>query len=197
MKPIIFCALVLSCFISFSQEGYKFIDQAEKQIEKGNYKKASKLLDKADSADYGFCGLAWIEARWTIAANRTKIRAAKGEYLEAANELNSMTFYLDYGMDILRMKYYIQALGKERIKRDIDSCLESMTSIDTVDWTLSEELYLNVGFSEKPYGIPYDTVRLIYMQTFSPLAADKDKPLIDRFRIAVRNQEFYKLLTSQ
>lgn len=197
MKPIIFCALVLSCFISFSQEGYKFIDQAEKQIEKGNYKKASKLLDKADSADYGFCGLAWIEARWDIAANRTKIRAAKGEYLEAANELNETVNYSKYDLELLRMKYYIQALGKERIKRDIDSCLESMTSIDTVGWVAVEEMYLNTSFSKKSFVIPYDTVLLIYNQTFSPREEDRNKPLIDRFRIAVRNQLFYKMLTSQ
>lgn len=197
MKSIAFCCFCFLSFHSFSQKGYQFIERAEKQIEKGNYKKASRLLDKAGAADYGFCGLAWIEARFDIAANRAKIRAEKGEYLEAANDLNEMVNNSRYDLESLRMTYFIRALGKERIKREIDSCLESMTRIDTTGWMEVEELYLNVRFSEKPFVIAYDTVLLIYGQTFSPREEDRDKPLIERFRIAVRNQPFYKQLTSQ
>lgn len=197
MKSLVLYCFSLLSFNTFSQEGYRFIERAEKQIEKGNYQKASKLLDKADSSGYGFCGLAWIEAHWEIAANRVKIHAGKGEYLEAGNELNGMVNQMNYELESLRMKYFIQALGKDRIKREIDSCLESITRIDTVDWMSAEALYLNVSFSEKPYVIPYETVLLIYQQTFSPRTEDRGKPLIDRFRIAVRNQAFYKQLTSQ
>ncbi|MNJ84682.1 hypothetical protein D3C87_21400 [compost metagenome] len=193
MKLLLSCSFCCVFLFSFGQKGFEVIEQAEKQIEKGNYKKAEKLLNKADSMDYGFCGLAWGEARSIIAINRCKIRAGRGEYLLAANQLNNTDYWNSYELDTLKMTYFIRSLGKEIIKREIDSCLEAIVSVDSTEW-MDFELTLYVGFSEKPLIFSYETSQMIFRDVIYPSKEYKEKTLIDRFRLAVKKQYFYQLL---
>lgn len=180
-------------FFSFGQEGLKVINRAGKEIDKGRYKKAAKLLDKADSMNYGFCGLAWIDAKQGIAFHRTKILAHNGEYLKAANELNRIDIYeADEDMDSLKMDYFTKCIDKKILKHEIDSCLESIRSLENLEFDY--ELVLNTSFSEKPLKISYNNVMKIHVETFIPASRDKETVIIDRFRKAVRNLAFYKLL---
>jgi hypothetical protein len=185
------CFCLLFFFAFHAQEGLKLIVKAETQIEKKNYKKALRLLEKAESRKLGYCGLAVSEAYSMIAFNRSRIRAESGKYLEAANELNNKQYDLSsLDIDSLKIVYFIKALGKDRIKKEIDSCLQAMTSIDEAD-LLSYEISLKVGFSDKPFTISYERNQIICMKTLMP---NKESTLIDRFRKAVMDQTFYKLL---
>jgi hypothetical protein len=57
-----FLFLVLALYqLTFSQD-YSLVNKAEKKINEKDYKKALRLLNRAENADYGFCGTAKIEA---------------------------------------------------------------------------------------------------------------------------------------
>jgi len=176
---------------SYGQKGLEMIAKAEAQIEKKNYKKAARFLNKAESMKLGYCGLASMEAYSMIAFNRSRILAESGEYLKAANQLNNKQYDLSLlDVDSLKMVYFIKAMGKERIKKELDSCLQSMASVDETD-LLSYEVSLDVGFSDKPFAISYERNKIICMKTLSP---GKENTLIDRFRKAIMEEAFYKLL---
>lgn len=193
LKSVVSFYFCLFLFISFGQDGYKLIARTKNKIDRGNYTKALKLLDKADSMDYGFCGLAWVGAKQEIAFHRIRILAHNGEYLKAANELNRIDIYEpDEDIDSLKMIYYLKSIDKEILKKEIDSCLESFKSLESL--AADYELFLDVRFSEKPLKISYVNTMKIYVETFFPALKDKETLTIDRFRNSVMNRTFYKLL---
>lgn len=186
--------MLLTYSMSFSQKGFDVIRKAEKKINQGNYNKALKLLNKADSMNYGFCGNAWMEARAAIAFNKTKIAAAQGEYLLAANELNKMSysFYHQEDIDSLKMTYLLKTIDKEIMRNEIDSCLNLISTIENEYFYVG--LYLDVDFIQNPFHITYETLTSVRKDTF--IQTDKNASLsnIERFRASIRNQSFYRLL---
>lgn len=192
MKVISSFIFIVAMTYLYGQEGFDIIRQAEKKIEQGKYEKAETLLKRADSMNYGFCGNAWIEARDAIALNRVKILDAKGEHLQAANVLNSANLYYGENLDSLKMTYFIKALNKDSIKKEIDSCLNLITTLDSINFWM--ELELNVAFSDTPFIISHSTLREAKRDTFLQTEANKDIPLLDRFKGSIRRQPFYLLL---
>lgn len=175
-----------------SQNGFKVIQKAEKKIEQGNLDRANKLLNKADSMDYGFCGNAWMEARDLIALNRIKILESKGQYLQAANTLNQEHLFYGSNLDSLKMTYFLKVIDKSKIKSEIDSCINRLYSIDSVDFLGGYSF--NVNFSDEPFYLSYETLRNIKRQTFLTTDKNKDLSNLDRFKLAIREQSFYLLL---
>ena len=190
MKTILSSLFLTVCFWSFGQDGFRVIAKAEKQIDKGNLTKALRLLEKADSMDYGFCGNAWMDAEEKITLNRVRIFDIKQEYLNAANELNKSAFFGIKGIDSLKVAYFIKHYGKEKVKLEIDSCLALITVIDKRDM----KLILPVSFSEEPLTFSFETVVKLGALTFNDPTKDETVTDLERFKSAVRTQSFYLLL---
>ena len=192
MKVLFTFFFIIAMTHLYGQKGFGVIKRAEKKIEQGKYDKAEKLLKKADSMNYGFCGNAWIDAREAIAENRIKIFNAKGEYLMAANTLNAINFYHGENLDSLKMAYFIKALDKNLIKKEIDSCINLITTLDSIDFITG--LDLNVNFSNTPFTITYKTLRSVRRDTFVQTETNKNTPLLERFKNSLIRQPFYMLL---
>jgi tetratricopeptide (TPR) repeat protein len=176
----------------YGQNGFNVIRRAEKKIEQGKFEKAEKLLKKADSMSYGFCGNAWVEAKESIALNRVKIFDAKGEYLNAANTLNSVFYYYEKNVDSLKVMYFLKTLDKDFMKKEIDSCINLITSLDSDDFLNGIEL--NVSFSNSPFIISYNTLISIRKDMYLQTEDNKNTPFLDRFKGSLRRQPFYMLL---
>lgn len=192
MKIFILFLAIIQINIIWSQNGFTMIRKAEKQFEKGNLKKALKLLDKADSMDYGFCGNARYEADEAIAFNRLKIYDATGDYIKAANELNSINYYYRGNVDSLKIIYFIKGFDKQIIKREIDSCIATINNLDSIDFFSG--LDLNVNFSEKPFHISYETLKNVRKDTFMLTEENRNIPMLNRFQLSLIKQPFYLLL---
>jgi len=192
MKIVLSIIFVVSMTYLNSQEGFDVIRRAEKKIDHGNYEKALKLLEKADSMNYGFCGNAWIEAREAIVLNRIKIYDAKGEHLKAANALNSANLYYGENLDSLKIAYFIKTIDKEQIKREIDSCINLISTLDSIDFLMGLEF--NVTFSDTPFIISHNTLESVRRYTFDQTETNKNTLLLDRFKSSLRRQSFYLLL---
>jgi tetratricopeptide (TPR) repeat protein len=192
MKLILLFLLLVKTTHLFSQNGFELIRKAEIKIEKGKYRKALNFLEKADKLNYGFCGITKSEAWEAITLNRVKIFDAKGQYLEAANFLNSSSYISETDFDSLKMSYFLKVCDKQLMKKEIDSCLNQITSIDSIDFINGIEL--NVSFSTQPFIISFKSSQLILEETYRQTALNKDILLIDRFYKAFRNQNFYLLL---
>jgi hypothetical protein len=190
MKTIFTFLFLTVCFSIFGQDGFRVIAKAEKQIDKGNLTKALRLLAKADSMDYGFCGNAWMDANEKITMNRVRIFVLKGEYLNAANELNRNHFYGIKGIDSLKIAYFTKHFGKAKVKTEIDSCLALIKVIDKREM----KLILPVSFSEEPLTFSFETVVKLGALTFNDPTKDETITDLERFKAAVRKQAFYQLL---
>lgn len=191
---ITFLFLILSITPLFSQNGFNVIRKAEKKIVKGNYDKAMKLLNKAESMSFGFCGNAYWEAYEIIANNRIKIYTAQGQSLKAANELNNRSFLFDYpgNTDSLKMVFFLKSIDKQTIKNQLDSAISIIPKIDQEFFY--SEFNLQVCFSEKPFALSFKTMRLIRRETYIETEQNKDFTELERFKSAIKNQAFYQLL---
>lgn len=192
MKLILFSFLLLIPNLIYSQKGFKVIRKAENKIKHGHYSKALKLLNKADTMDYGFCGNAWSEADEAIALNRIKIYRTQGGSLIAANELNKLNVMFSPNIDSLKVEYFALVFEKSRMKREIDSCIDLIPSIDSIDFMTG--LKLGVKFSETPFIISYDSLLKIRVDMDQTYEANKDKGMLERFKISLYRQPFYRLL---
>jgi tetratricopeptide (TPR) repeat protein len=192
MKIVSLSIFIFASTFLFCQEGFDVIRRAEKKIEQGKLEKALKLLDKAGSMNYGFCGNAWIDAREAIVLNQVKIYDAKGEYLMAANTINSAYLYFGENLDSLKMAYFIKSIDKESIKRELDSCINLITTLDSVSFLRGFEF--NVTFSNTPFFISHKTLDSVRRDTFIQTETNKNTPLLDRFKNSLRSQPFYQLL---
>lgn len=177
----------------YAQDGFRVIHKAEKKIEQGNYDRALKLLEKADSMDYGFCGNAWIEAEEVITINKAKIFSAQGDPMKAANLINEGGIFMIAPRDSLKMAYYAQAVGKERLRREIDSCIERIPPPDSIDYFFSE-LRLNVSFCDQPIVLDYWAMNRVRIDMALHASEESDMPTVDRMKAALRRQDFYKPL---
>lgn len=194
MKFILASLILLSSTLSWSQKGFDVIRQAEKKIEKGKFDKALKLLDQADTMSYGFCGNAWFEAKERIALNRAKIFDYIGEPLKAGIALNDCSFFFNPEIDSIKIAYFINEFGKELVKREIDSCIETLTYADLDSMEIWMEVKLKVNFSEKPFILSYGTVDTTFQDMHRNVEKHQDKGFLDRFKIALHRKPFYRLL---
>lgn len=194
MKFILASLILLSSTLSWSQKGFDVIRQAEKKIEKGKFDKALKLLDQADTMNYGFCGNAWFETKESIALNRAKIFDSMEEPLKAAITLNNCSFFFNTEIDSIKTAYFINEFGKELVKREIDSCIEALTYADIDSMGIWMEIKLKVNFSEKPFILSYGTVDATLQDMNRNVEKHQDKGFLDRFKIALHRKPFYRLL---
>lgn len=101
-----------------AQNGFKVIKKAEAKFKRGNFKKALKLLSKAEDMNYGFCGNAWLDANHDINILRSKIYRQQGEYQLLRNSLDSIGFeYPNENYDSLRIRAYQLEFGKESFNK--------------------------------------------------------------------------------
>lgn len=194
MRHFLTSLILFISTLSWSQEGFKVIRKAEKCIEHGQYKKALNLLDKAEKMDHGFCGNAWLEADEAIAVNRAKIYISQKEPLKAANSLNNLNFWSSSRLDSTKTAYFIERLGKELVKQQIDSCITELTSADLDGLHLPMEFTLDVQFSEEPFGISYETCMAVRNGMITGNEEHQDTGVLEQFKIALRKQAFYLLL---
>lgn len=192
MKLLVFYLFLCSTINANSQKSLRLIKRAELKIENGKYDKALKFLDRAESISYGFCGVSVIEAQQEIAFNKLRIYDFRHEDLKAANKLNELSYYFGRNLDSIKISYFIKAHGKGLVKKEIDSCLSNLNSIKFEDFYY--EFPLNVLFSEKPFQLTSETMRILKISTYVNTDENKDIDPVIRFRNAVRNQPFYLLL---
>lgn len=99
---------------TYGHKGFEIIRKAEEKFEKGESKKALKLLKKAEKKDYGFCGNAVLTASRSINLLRAKIYMNQGEYEKARNSLNLIyAEYSEDNIDSIRIRTYQMEFGKE------------------------------------------------------------------------------------
>lgn len=192
MKIAILLVTIIVASNCFGQEGFELIRKAEKKIEQRKFSKATRLLDQADSANYGFCGNAWFEARDAIALNRAHIFELQGKHEDAAMAIWDMGIPFGFN-DSLKMTYLIKAYGKESIKSTIDESLDSLKlSFDHSEFTLME---VQFSFVDKPYIIHIYTLIRDYQKALIRQDRDpfKEKDM-EVFRTVFREQPFYQLL---
>lgn len=192
MKHLLFISFL--CFSGFlaAQNGFKLIEKAEKKIEKKNYAQAMKLLEKADSASYGFCGNAWMDARYAITLNKLKIYDVRNDVGSAVKLLNQPLVYWDLDEDSLRMIYFIRLFGKEVIKREFDSIINSYIYYERF---FKQELFVHFSFFEDPYPLSTFLINRIEMYVKQKMNTDKYTPKDEILRHVFREQPFYLLLT--
>ena len=123
-KLLTFIFFILISFLSFTQEGFKIIKQAEKKFTQKKYNKSLRLLEDAKNMNYGFCGNAWSEANYAIYSLRSKIYIELKQYQHARNCLDSI--YMPKSVDnfdSIIIITYINEIGKDSLASMIDSSL--------------------------------------------------------------------------
>ncbi len=141
MRVLVFLFL-FAAFDLNAQSGFEIIEKAERMIEKGRYEKATRLLDQADTMNYGFCGNAWMDANAEIMDKRIKIAKAKGDTMLVIDLLSDTTTYYSYDRELFAYALLFQ--DKESIRSQFKAALLSSENM--------HDLYISVLFSfrEKP-----------------------------------------------
>lgn len=191
MRIVLLIVLFVLPLSVISQEGFNYIYKAEKQIKKDNFRKALALLEKADSAHYGFCGNAWLDAKEAIARARLLIYHKQQDYYTCVKVINDVKIAWNFHKnDSLKMEYLIKLADKETIKQELDLFMDSFKydcslNVHTVDITFSVfEEPLSFSCMEL-------TKRIRFLQNDQPYSDE------EAFRIAFREQQFYTLLTDE
>ena len=96
MKKLYLILLFLFFSICCHCQSYRLIEKAEKNIELRDYSKALKLLKKAESADYGFCGTAKMEALYLITELRFRIYKETNNPKDFETFLNSIDPFFEH-----------------------------------------------------------------------------------------------------
>lgn len=92
---IVLIFLCLSVFCE-AQKGYELIDRAEKAYEEGKYKRALRLIRRAEKANYGFCGNAWDEALAAATLLKASVYIEQERFREAREALKDGVFYFQF-----------------------------------------------------------------------------------------------------
>ncbi|MFN5417539.1 MAG: hypothetical protein ACK5B9_10820 [Flavobacteriia bacterium] len=189
------CILIISLIFwnfSFSQEGFKTIYKAEKLIQKNKLNRAMKLLCQADSMDYGFCGNAKLEAKSSIAYNKSQIYYKQGNLLQAINSINSANFGF-FGKDLDQLDsttivYCIDLYGKEKVKQEIDSAL-TLLKVKDLNYYFYSEVPLKLGFLPN---FLYLEIQSNSKELFWQGKSEDEK--MELLKSLIREKSFYKLL---
>ncbi|MDB2656440.1 hypothetical protein N9Y60_00135 [Crocinitomicaceae bacterium] len=196
MKGILFILILIISFFGYNQEGYDYIRKAERKIEAGKVDQALILLDKADSAEYGFCGNAWIEAREAIALNRVKIAALEEDPIKAAKIVWNITDLYSVRYDSLKITSLIQAYGREEVKKGIDEVLDSFV-LDPSVFSLLADLKVQFSFNDDYYFIQIGEVIDNYYGEKFALREDRNTFNRELFQAKFREESFYQLLLEE
>ncbi len=195
MKLVLLFISVLFYLNTLAQDGFELIRKAEKKIEQGKLDKASRLLDQADSADYGFCGNAWASGSDAIALNRAKIHQLEGKHEEAVLAIWDIGGPFSRYYDSLKMTYLLQLYDQEEIRSKIDQALDSF-GISNYSPRFTDYLEVNFDCHETPYSISILSVLNRRLNLF--LSPDGQISATDRERLikAIKEEPFYRLLLS-
>lgn len=123
-------SLLFTCFsfLSNAQDGFDVIRKAERKATHGQYEKALKLLEQADTMSYGFCLNAWWDANRSINLLRAQIYTNTKAYQLARNSLDSIRVAYNYdNFDSIRLKTYQLEFGSDNLCAWIDDALAQMT----------------------------------------------------------------------
>ncbi|UII25823.1 hypothetical protein LVD15_21350 [Fulvivirga maritima] len=122
LKILFFVLLLIELNVpTYAQKGFGVILKAGQKYEDGQYKKALKLLAKAERMDYGFCGNAWEGSERAINLLRTKIYINQENYQLARKCLNSIGLeYKGDNLDSIRIRTYQMEYGKDSLSNMID-----------------------------------------------------------------------------
>lgn len=128
---LIAAALVFfSCTNYDYKDGYSFIANAEKAVQKNDLALAESYLEKASNSDYGFCGNSWVEARAKIDLVKVQILHKKKKYDEALLLLessNGCLFRADCNKrDSLKVETLFLKHGKDKVVK----LFKSLTTVD-------------------------------------------------------------------
>ena len=95
MKKLLFLFVFICSFACYPQS-YRLIEKAEKKVGLKEYDKALKLLKRAETADYGFCGTAKIEALIAITHLRFQIFSETNDAVAMQKFLDEIDFFYEY-----------------------------------------------------------------------------------------------------
>ena len=171
------------------QQGYKFIDKAEKNLRQGNLVKAEDFIAKAKISNYGFCGNAWASAHSMIAMIEVELFNTKKEYDKALVVLDSLqgcSFGGDCdARDSLKIVTLFSKFGKEKVKQSFKKVnavnRSEYADFDQSYWVFLDDLNYKFLF-KGPYPVYQDGKEI------EPQKSGND------FYDVAKNQSFYKLL---
>jgi tetratricopeptide (TPR) repeat protein len=184
-------------YLSYCQSGYHYIEKAEKKIQSGKLNRALRLLELADSSDYGFCGNAWASAYDAIALKRARIYKLQGKPTEAAKAIWNVGGPLVFEQhDSLKVAYLVEAYGIKEVRKGIDLAIDSLAS-DTVFSNTYYPYNLTVyfSFSDQAFGLSYRDIRDAYRAL--QFEAENFDDNMDYFLEAIRKQPFYQLVSGE
>ncbi|MBX2948363.1 MAG: hypothetical protein KF704_03710 [Crocinitomicaceae bacterium] len=191
MKYLLVISFLSFLVSSFAQGGFRLIRKAENKIGRGQYERAMKLLEKADSASYGFCGNAWIDAHETIILNKLKIYDAANDQASAVTLLNQIVILWKPNQDSLKMAYFIRLFDKEIIRHELDSVINTYTYDNHF---FEQELLVQFTFFEEPYRLSSSSIFRIVEQVNRKIHQETKASKNEILRRVIREQPFYLLL---
>jgi hypothetical protein len=122
----IFFSVVFLWTTTVLGQDYSLIKKAKVNIEKGNYIKAEKQLDKASKADYGFCGTADLEADIEIQELRFDLYKKTNNKVKMKMLLDSIDpFFESTKYSIERIKILLQMNSKDFLKNKIQNAFNN------------------------------------------------------------------------
>ncbi|MDI9308815.1 MAG: hypothetical protein QM535_01270 [Limnohabitans sp.] len=153
MKKITLLILLLLNQLSFSQD-YSLLRKAEKKLEKKEYDKALRLLNRAEKADYGFCGNASIEALYKIDSLKLRLFKESKDLIGLQKFLDNINFEFNERYSKERIFLALNFYKKEELKRLlIESILNSDRNnlesyFGIVNFKLSDKYRIKLFFKD-------------------------------------------------
>ena len=188
LSKMIIIVLLFGTTNCFSQDGFRLIRKAEKSIQKNKLNRALNSLQKAEKADYGFCGNAWDSAHWKISYLKANIYLEKNEFHQSLKELDSIgdcSFGGDCAKsDSLKVVVLIKIYGREKIAQLF---LEE-TSLINNKYDYSAELQ-TINFTSIDY-----IFRFTLIKDKNNKTENSDEPLQIPFNEFIKRCNFYELL---
>lgn len=128
MKYIVTLLIFVGSYdLSFAQD-YSLIVRAENKINQKEYDKALRLLNRAENADYGFCGNAYFEAIFKIDSLKLRLFKEKKDLLALRkfldNDKHEMPSDSTYAKEriFLALNYF----SKDELKQSLISSIKFM-----------------------------------------------------------------------
>lgn len=141
---LLFTLGVQACKPSYKM-GYEQIEKAELKYSEGNYKSALRHLKRAEKANYGFCGNAWIGAHNSIHELRARIFFDQEEYSQARESLSSCSQGLAMNrVDTFFIRCYQMEFGKDSLRSMLDTTLANV-QINNQNYPFTARIPLSNG----------------------------------------------------
>tara|TARA_Y100001934_G_C12244285_1_gene721890 strand:+ start:26 stop:619 length:594 start_codon:yes stop_codon:yes gene_type:complete len=141
---LLFTLGIQACKPSY-EIGYEQIEKAELKYSEGNYKSALRHLKRAERANYGFCGTAWVGAHITIHELRARIFFDQEEYRLARVSLSACSQGLAMNrVDTFFIRSYQMEFGKDSLRAMMDTSLANV-QINNQNYPFTARLPLSNG----------------------------------------------------